>query len=78
MAEVIGFYREKVHAGMIRCPDKYYVLTSTESELRQRKASDQRRSRRNFEKHLRLIQPHKQLIQTTSLLAGENQRKPVS
>lgn len=57
MAEVIGFYREKVNAGMIRCPDKYYVLTSTESELRRRKASDQRRSRRNFEKHLRLIQP---------------------
>jgi hypothetical protein len=57
MAEVIGFYREKVNAGMIGCPDKYYVLTSTESELRRRKASDQRRSRRNFEKHLRLIQP---------------------
>ncbi len=57
ISEVINFYQEKIISGFIRLPDKYYLLTTSELELRQRKESDQNRSRKNFEKHLRLIEP---------------------
>ena len=57
ISEVIRFYHEKVSGGIIRFPDKYYLLTTSELELRRRKESDQIRSRRNFEIHLRLIKP---------------------
>lgn len=57
ISEVIKFYHEKVSCGIIRFPDKYYLLTTSELVLRQRKELDQSRSRRNFEMHLRLIEP---------------------
>lgn len=57
ISEVVRFYQEKVNSGIIRFPDKYYLLTASELELRRRKESDQNRSRKNFEKHLRLIEP---------------------
>lgn len=55
--DVIRFYHEKVKSRVLRVPDKYYFLTTSELELRRRKESDQSRSRRNFEMHLRLIEP---------------------
>ncbi|TCD22952.1 hypothetical protein E0D86_10000 [Pseudomonas sp. IC_126] len=54
---VLSFYCEKLNAGTIRLPDKYYLLTAGEIELRRRKESDPSRSRSNFEMHLRLIEP---------------------
>lgn len=68
VAEVVRFYHDKVSAGIIHFPDKYYVLTASESELRQRKETDKSRSRRNFEKHLRLIEP--QLAYFTTMNEG--------
>lgn len=55
--EVIKFYHDKVSSRVIRFPDKYYLLTTSELELRRRRESDRNRSRKNFEMHLRLIEP---------------------
>ncbi len=68
ISEVVRFYHDKVSAGIIRFPDRYYLLTTSELELRQRKESDRSRSRRNFEKHLRLIKP--QLAYFTAMNEG--------
>ncbi|KYP80565.1 hypothetical protein AYW79_10580 [Ferroacidibacillus organovorans] len=42
--------------------DAYFVLYSNEADLRQRKESDPTRERREFEKHLNLIEPQKRLF----------------
>lgn len=48
------FYLKTIRKGTLHFPDHYFVFSATESQLRQRKANDSTRSRRNFEKHLRL------------------------
>lgn len=40
-------------------PDIYFVLCATELQLRERRAVDSTRLRRNFEKHLRLVEPQR-------------------
>ncbi len=57
LSDTVGFFRENVMAGNIKFPDKYYVLTISTLELTRRRNADLSRSRRNFEKHLRLIEP---------------------
>jgi hypothetical protein len=57
LSETVEFFRENVVAGNIQLPDKYYVLTISRAELTTRKNGDRSRTRRNFEKHLRLIEP---------------------
>ncbi|MCR8843301.1 ATP-binding protein [Paenibacillus sp. SC116] len=52
-----SYFREKIANQEISFPDAYVVLWIEEEKLRQRKHSDRTRSRRNFEKHLRLITP---------------------
>jgi len=49
------FYRPLIRAGKLEFPSHYFVLLASEPELRRRKESDPTRSRRGFEKHLRLI-----------------------
>lgn len=55
--ETNDFYSQKIKEGTIRFPDLYIVFRAGEDELRHRKEKDRSRSRRNFEKHLRLIEP---------------------
>lgn len=54
---IAGFYKEKLAAGEIDFPDRYFILTAESGELRNRKTNDALRTRKNFERHLRFIQP---------------------
>lgn len=54
---VAPLYRARIEAGALAFPDLYVVLGATEAQLRARRAADSARARRNFEKHLRLVEP---------------------
>ena len=51
------FYGPKILAGTIAFPDLYIIFDTNKVELRNRKESDTHRQRRNFEKHLKMIEP---------------------
>ena len=70
--EVMEFYRSSFSKGHISFPDAYVVLTLGADKLRARKERDQTRSRRNFETHMRLIEPQ---IEYFKALAIENRRQ---
>ncbi|MEQ9266725.1 MAG: hypothetical protein RLN81_15960 [Balneolaceae bacterium] len=55
--ETIDFYFQMIKEGQIQFPDLYILFQADEDELRQRKEADGSRTRRNFEKHLKLIEP---------------------
>jgi thymidylate kinase len=55
--EIIEFYEKKLAASEIDFPDKYFILSVNPDELRKRKANDAARTRKNFERHLRFIEP---------------------
>lgn len=55
--EITWFYRGKLAAGEIDFPDRYFILNIETDELRKRKKNDTSRTRKNFERHLRFIQP---------------------
>lgn len=55
--EVFNFYQSQIVAGKIGFPDKYIILTASKIELRKRKELDLARSRRNFDKHLKFVEP---------------------
>jgi hypothetical protein len=57
IGSVINFYSRAVETQKIRFPNKYFILTAPESELRSRKNRDATRLRSNFELHLRMIKP---------------------
>lgn len=57
------FYREHLLEKKIGFPDKYYLLSTSEKELRNRKEGDQSRRRRGFEMNLRFIEPQKRYFQ---------------
>lgn len=57
--EVLEFYSKAFSEGALGFPDAYVLLHLDIDELRSRKESDKRRSRRNFEMHLRLIEPQR-------------------
>ncbi|OJJ18225.1 hypothetical protein BKI52_25725 [marine bacterium AO1-C] len=61
--ETHQFYREQVEQGQIAFPDLYIIFYTTNKQLRQRKQKDATRTRRNFEKHLQLIEPQKRYFQ---------------
>jgi hypothetical protein len=54
---VAPLYRAQIKRGVLAFPDLYVVLAATEEQLRERRAGDPTRSRRNFEKHLRMANP---------------------
>lgn len=58
-----SFYLEKIRERKIGFPDLYIIFFTTENELRKRKEQDATRRRRNFEKHLLLIEPHLKYIE---------------
>lgn len=53
------FYLEKIMDNKISFPDLYIIFFTEMENLKFRKENDSTRQRRNFEKHLRLIEPHK-------------------
>jgi len=55
--QVYEFYSYAIEKGKIKFPEKYFILTASELELRKRKESDKSRTRSNFETHLRYISP---------------------
>lgn len=54
---VFEFYSDAIQREKIKFPEKYFILTASETELRKRKESDKNRTRKNFETHLKLISP---------------------
>ena len=58
----LQFYRSHIEDGSMGFSDAYFVLYSNEADLRERKESDPTRERREFEKHLNLIEPQKRLF----------------
>ena len=57
LQEVFEFYDDAIHCEEIKFPEKYFILTASETALRKRKESDKNRTRKNFETHLKLISP---------------------
>jgi thymidylate kinase len=57
LSELEDFYRPRIVSGELGFPDGYVILSASREELEKRRASDRTRSRRHFEKHLRLIEP---------------------
>ena len=62
------YLREKIEEGSLGLPDGYFLLSASEDKLRTRKLSDSTRSRRNFEKHLKLIEPQKRFFESLNVL----------
>jgi len=56
---ITDFYREKLAAGRIAFPDKYFILSVKTDELKKRKINDTSRTRKNFVRHLRFIEPQR-------------------
>jgi hypothetical protein len=56
---VADFYRKQLHDQRIGFPDKYYILSTDETELRKRKEGDVTRRRSGFELNLKFIEPQK-------------------
>lgn len=57
--------------GRLGFPDKYYLLTIDEQELRKRKENDLFNTRRNFELHLGVIDPQRRYFQFLSTLRND-------
>ena len=54
-----GYYARLLADGKLMFPDRYFILGAPEDELRSRKEKDPSRTRKNFERHLRFIGPHR-------------------
>lgn len=57
------FYWAKIQNQMLGFPDLYFVFGASQIELRKRKENDSRRQRRNFETHLKIIEPQRRYFQ---------------
>lgn len=57
--ETMHFYTNQIASQTICFPDLYIVFETSIENLYDRKAKDRTRKRRNFEKHLQLIEPQK-------------------
>lgn len=66
MDDVLRYFKKSFEKGSIGFPDAYVVLTLGLDELRQRKNADKSRRRKNFETHLRLIEPQKEYFHALS------------
>ncbi len=58
--ETHKFYKKRLLEGQIRFPDLYIIFHVEEEQLWIRKERDKTRQRRNFEKHLSIIEPLKE------------------
>lgn len=53
------FYQPKIQNKTLGFPDRYFIFSANEAELRKRKDRDTTRQRRGFETHLRMIEPQR-------------------
>ena len=53
------FYQPKIQNKTLGFPNKYFIFSANESELRKRKESDATRRRRGFEMHVRMVAPQR-------------------
>jgi len=60
---VESFYRPLLSQRKLGFPDKYFILYTSENNLRARKANDKSRLRRGFELNLNFIEPQKRYFQ---------------
>lgn len=56
---LVDFYMEQIKKGRLRFPDLYIIFETSLENLQNRRRGDTTRKRRNFEKHLKLIEPQK-------------------
>jgi hypothetical protein len=56
-------HREHLEDGTLAFPDLYVLLLATEEQLRERRAGDRTRTRRNHHMHLRLIDPQRRYFE---------------
>ncbi|MFD1511662.1 AAA family ATPase [Halomarina rubra] len=56
---VAAFYGERLHERRVGFPDRYLLLGASTAILRERAATDDDRTRRNFEYHLGLVGPQR-------------------
>ncbi len=68
------FYQPKIQNKMIDFPDRYFIFSTNEAELRKRKESDATRQRRGFETHLRMIEPQRRYFQAMQNLSPSKVR----
>lgn len=64
VSEVLAFYSKAFFNGSLGFPDVYVILSLGVDDLRLRKERDTTRSRRNFETHLRLIEPQREYFES--------------
>lgn len=57
------FYGTRIQNQTLCFPDLYFIFCASEDELRKRQANDASRRRRNFETHLKMIQPQRRYFQ---------------
>jgi hypothetical protein len=68
LPELVAFCRPLMASGTLAFPDAYFVLECSVEELRARKAADPTRVRRNFERHLELIEPQRKYFRALQAL----------
>lgn len=56
LEDLLAHYRHAIQQDRLRFPDRYFIFHTREQNLRERRENDTGRQRRNFEKHLRLVQ----------------------
>jgi exonuclease V gamma subunit len=65
------FYQSMMENEMIAFPQRYFIFSTTETELRKRRASDARRQRRHFEIHLKIIEPMRRYFEAMRAFAPD-------
>lgn len=66
---VAPLYRAHLERGTIAFPDLYVILDATEGQLRERRAGDPTRRRRQFETHLRMVEPQRRYFAALGAVA---------
>lgn len=57
------FYQRKIQNKTLGFPDRYFIFSTNEAELRKRKEADATRQRHGFETHLRMIESQRRYFQ---------------
>ena len=64
-----SFYRPRIARNELAFPDLYVLFSASLETLRHRKHNDPERSRRHFERHLRLVEPQQRYFAAVEQLA---------
>ncbi len=68
------FYQPKIRSKMLDFPDRYFIFSTNEAELRKRKKTDATRQRRSFETHLQMIEPQRRYFQAMQIFSPNRVR----